>query len=126
MFAVRRQCVGRIKWVTKLTSGNLVGNVSQRLLSKYIFKAAEKEEVKPELFDKIFEHELDVINKFNEPRDERDAQCRIEMIPSCKASIEQTLKLVKEVFKDEALTSERYVQRYTARINLGYTWKDRF
>jgi hypothetical protein len=30
-------------------------------------------------------------------------QCRIEMIPSCKASIEQTLKLVKEVFKDEAL-----------------------
>jgi hypothetical protein len=53
-------------------------------------------------------------------------QCRIEMIPSCKASIEQTLKLVKEVFKDEALTSERYVHRYTARINLGYTWKDRF
>jgi hypothetical protein len=50
-----------------------VGNVAQRLLSKYIFKAAEKEEVKPELFDKIFEHELDVINKFNEPRDERDA-----------------------------------------------------
>jgi hypothetical protein len=93
----------------KAHSGNLVGNVSQRLLSKYIFKAAEKEEVKPELFDKIFEYELDVINKFNEPRDERDEQCRIEMIPSCKASIEQTLKLVKEVFKDEALTSERYV-----------------
>jgi hypothetical protein len=93
----------------KAHSGNLVGNVSQRLLSKYIFKAAEKEEVKPELFDKIFEYELDVINKFNEPRDERDAQCRIEMIPSCKASIEQTLKLVKEVFGDEPLTSERYV-----------------
>jgi hypothetical protein len=109
MFAVRRQCVGKIKLGTKLTSGNLVGNVSQRLLSKYIFKAAEKEEVKPELFDKIFEYELDVINKFNEPRDERDEQCRIEMIPSCKASIEQTLKLVKEVFGDEPLTSERYV-----------------
>jgi hypothetical protein len=93
----------------KAHSGNLVGNVSQRLLSKYIFKAAEKEEVKPELFDKIFEYELDVINKFNEPRDERDAQCRIEMIPSCKASIENTLKLVKEVFGDEPLTSERYV-----------------
>ena len=89
--------------------GVLCGNVAQRLLSKYIFKAAEKEEVKPELFDKIFEYELDVINKFNEPRDERDEQCRIEMIPSCKASIEQTLKLVKEVFKDEPLTSERYV-----------------
>ena len=27
----------------KAHSGNLVGNVSQRLLSKYIFKAAEKE-----------------------------------------------------------------------------------
>jgi hypothetical protein len=93
----------------KAHSGNLVGNVSQRLLSKYIFKAAEKEEVKPELFDKIFEYELDVINKFNEPRDERDAQCRIEMLPSCKASIEQTLKLVKQVFGDEPLTSERYV-----------------
>jgi hypothetical protein len=89
--------------------GVLCGNVAQRLLSKYIFKAAEKEEVKPELFDKIFEHELDVINKFNEPKDERDAQCRIEMIPSCKASIENTLKLVKEVFGDEPLTSERYV-----------------
>jgi hypothetical protein len=89
--------------------GVLCGNVAQRLLSKYIFKAAEKEEVKPELFDKIFEYELDVINKFNEPRDERDAQCRIEMIPSCKASIENTLKLVKEVFGDEPLTSERYV-----------------
>ena len=92
----------------KAHSGNLVGNVSQRLLSKYIFKAAEKEEVKPELFDKIFEHELAIINK-NEPKDERDAQCRIDMIPSCKASIEQTLKLVKEVFGDEPLTSERYV-----------------
>jgi hypothetical protein len=67
----------------KAHSGNLVGNVSQRLLSKYIFKAAEKEEVKPELFDKIFEHELDVINKFNEPRDERDAHCRIcQLMPS--------------------------------------------
>ena len=88
--------------------GALCGNVAQRLLSKYIFKAAEKEEVKPELFDKIFEHELSIINK-NEPKDERDEQCRIEMIPSCKASIEQTLKLVKEVFKDEPLTSERYV-----------------
>jgi hypothetical protein len=93
----------------KAHSGNLVGNVSQKLLSKYIFKAAEKEEVKPELFDKIFEHELDVINKFNEPRDERDAHCRIEMLPSCKASIEQTLKLVKQVFGNEPLTSERYV-----------------
>jgi hypothetical protein len=88
--------------------GALCGNVAQRLLSKYIFKAAEKEEVKPELFDKIFKHELSIINK-NEPKDERDEQCRIEMIPSCKASIEQTLKLVKEVFKDEPLTSERYV-----------------
>jgi len=88
--------------------GALCGNVAQRLLSKYIFKAAEKEEVKPELFDKIFEHELAIINN-NEPKDERDEQCRIDMIPSCKASIEQTLKLVKEVFGDEPLTSERYV-----------------
>jgi hypothetical protein len=92
----------------KAHSGNLVGNVSQRLLSKYIFKAAEKEEVQPELFDKIFEHELELINK-NEPKNAKDEQCRIEMIPSCKASIEQTLKLVKEVFGDEPLTSERYV-----------------
>jgi hypothetical protein len=92
----------------KAHAGNLVGNVSQRLLSKYIFKAAEKEEVQPELFDKIFEHELELINK-NEPKNAKDEQCRIEMIPSCKASIEQTLKLVKEVFNDEALTSERYV-----------------
>ena len=92
----------------KAHSGNLVGNVSQRLLSKYIFKAAEKEEVQPELFDKIFEHELELINK-NEPKNAKDEQCRIEMIPSCKASIEQTLKLVKEVFGDETLTSERYV-----------------
>ena len=92
----------------KAHAGNLVGNVSQRLLSKYIFKAAEKEEVQPELFDKIFEHELELINK-NEPKNAKDEQCRIEMIPSCKASIEQTLKLVKEVFGDETLTSERYV-----------------
>lgn len=89
-------------------AGALVGNTTQRLLSKYIFKAAEKEEVKPELFDKIFEYELALINK-NEPKDERDEQCRIEMIPSCKASIEQAMKLVKEIFKDETLTSERYV-----------------
>jgi hypothetical protein len=78
------------------------------------------------LFDKIFEHELDVINKFNEPRDEKDAQCRIEMIPSCKASIEQTLKLVKEVFGDEPLTSERYVKRISSRFNLRYFGEDRF
>ena len=92
----------------KALYGALCGNVAQRLLSKYIFKAAEKEEVKPELYDKIFEYELALINK-NEPKDKRDEQCRIDMIPSCKASIEQTLKLVKEVFGDETLTSERYV-----------------
>ena len=92
----------------KALYGALCGNVAARLLSKYIFKAAEKEEVQPELFDKIFEHELELINK-NEPKNAKDEQCRIEMIPSCKASIEQTLKLVKEVFNDEALTSERYV-----------------
>jgi hypothetical protein len=102
--AMRRQ--NKVNY--KAYYGALCGNVAQRLLSKYIFKAAKKEEVKPELFDKIFEHELSIINK-NEPKDERDEQCRIEMIPSCKASIEQTLKLVKEVFKDEPLTSERYV-----------------
>jgi len=95
--------------------GALCGNVSARLLSKYIFKAAEKEEIKPELFDKIFEHELAIINK-NEPKDARDEQCRIDMIPSCKESINQTLKLVKEIFKDETLTSERYV--YTTPKNL--------
>jgi hypothetical protein len=71
-------------------------------------KLRKKEEVQPELFDKIFEHELELINK-NEPKNAKDEQCRIEMIPSCKASIEQTLKLVKEVFGDETLTSERYV-----------------
>jgi hypothetical protein len=102
--AMRRQ--NKVNY--KAYYGALCGNVAQRLLSKYIFKAAEKEEVKPELFDKIFEHELSIINK-NEPKDERDEQCRIEMIPSCKASIENTLKLVKEVFGDEPLTSERYV-----------------
>jgi hypothetical protein len=102
--AMRRQ--NKVNY--KAYYGALCGNVAQRLLSKYIFKAAEKEEVKPELFDKIFEHELSIINK-NEPKDERDEQCRIDMIPSCKASIEQTLKLVKEVFGDEPLTSERYV-----------------
>ena len=102
--AMRRQ--NKVNY--KAYYGALCGNVAQRLLSKYIFKAAEKEEVKPELFDKIFEHELAIINK-NEPKDERDEQCRIDMIPSCKASIEQTLKLVKEVFNDEPLTSERYV-----------------
>jgi hypothetical protein len=108
MFVAHRKCEDKTRWVTKLIAGNLVGGVSQRLLSKYIFKAAEKEEVQPELFDKIFEHELELINK-NEPKNAKDEQCRIEMIPSCKASIEQTLKLVKEVFGDEALTSERYV-----------------
>jgi hypothetical protein len=108
MFVAHRKCEEKTRWVTKLIAGNLVGNVSQRLLSKYIFKAAEKEEVQPELFDKIFEHELELINK-NEPKNAKDEQCRIEMIPSCKASIEQTLKLVKEVFGDEPLTSERYV-----------------
>ena len=102
--AMRRQ--NKVSY--KAYYGALCGNVAQRLLSKYIFKAAEKEEVKPELFDKIFEHELAIINN-NEPKDERDEQCRIDMIPSCKASIEQTLKLVKEVFGDEPLTSERYV-----------------
>lgn len=102
--AMRRE--NRVSY--KAYSGLLVGNTTQRLLSKYIFKAAEKEEVKPELFDKIFEHELAIINK-NEPKDQRDEQCRIEMLPSCKASIEQAMKLVKEIFGDETLTSERYV-----------------
>jgi len=89
--------------------GNLCGNTAQRLLSKYIFKAAEKEEVKPGLLETIFEEELSILNRI-EPKDEKDAQCRIEMIPACKQSIEQTLKLVKHVFnKGEALTSERYV-----------------
>ena len=49
------------------------------------------------------------INRANEPKDARDEYCRIEMLPSCKASIEQTLRLVKAVFGERELSSERYV-----------------
>jgi hypothetical protein len=69
MFVAHRKCEEK-QGGYKAHSGNLVGGVSQRLLSKYIFKAAEKEEVQPELFDKIFEHELELINK-NEPKMQR-------------------------------------------------------
>ena len=89
--------------------GSLCGNVAARIVSKYIYDKADKKEIKPEAFEKIFEEEKEKINKYNEPKDARDEYCRIEMIPSCKASIQQTLKLVQAVFGKRELSSERYV-----------------
>ena len=92
----------------KMHYGNLVGNTSQRLISKYIFKGAEREEIKDRVYDKIYNHELKQINK-NKPRDEKDKECRTYMLEYAHLTIKQILKAVKKIFGDDSIQSERYV-----------------
>ena len=92
----------------KMHYGNLVGNTSQRLISKYIFKGAEREEIKDRVYDTIYEHELKQINK-NKPRDEKDKECRTYMLEYAHLTIKQILKAVKKIFGDDSIQSERYV-----------------
>ncbi len=92
----------------KMHYGNLVGNTSQRLISKYIFKGAEREEIKDRVYDKIYNHELKQINK-NKPKDEKDKECRTYMLEYAHLTIKQILKAVKKIFGDDSIQSERYV-----------------
>ena len=92
----------------KMHYGNLVGNTSQRLISKYIFKGAEREEIKDRVYDTIYEHELKQINR-NKPRDEKDKECRTYMLEYAHLTIKQILKAVKKIFGDDGIQSERYV-----------------
>ena len=92
----------------KMHYGNLVGNTSQRLISKYIFKGAEREEIKDRVYDKIYNHELKQINK-NKPRDKKDEECRTYMLEYAHLTIKQILKAVKKIFGDDSIQSERYV-----------------
>jgi len=92
----------------KMHYGNLVGNTSQRLISKYIFKGAEREEIKDRVYDTIYEHELKQINR-NKPRDEKDKECRTYMLEYAHLTIKQILKAVKKIFGDDSIQSERYV-----------------
>jgi len=92
----------------KMHYGNLVGNTSQRLISKYIFKGAEREEIKDRVYDTIYEHELKQINR-NKPRDEKDKECRTYMLEYAHLTIKQILKAVKKIFGDDSTQSERYV-----------------
>ena len=93
----------------KAVFGNLCANTIQRIVSKYIYENEIKKEVKPEAFEKIFADEVEKLNKYNEPKDARDEYCRVEMIPFCKASAQQILKLVKSIFGERELTSEETV-----------------
>lgn len=92
----------------KMHFGNLVGNTTQRLISKYIFVGAEREEIKDKTYEVNFDYELNLIKK-ESPRDEKDKECRDMMIEFSHSAIKQTLKAVKQIFGDENIQSERYV-----------------
>tara|TARA_R110000782_G_scaffold1558_1_gene5949 strand:- start:869 stop:1756 length:888 start_codon:yes stop_codon:yes gene_type:complete len=92
----------------KMHYGNLVGNTSQHLICKYIFKGAERKEIKDRIYETIYEHELKQINK-NKPRDEKDGECRTHMLEYSHQTITQILKAVKKIFGKDSVQGERYV-----------------
>jgi hypothetical protein len=92
----------------KMHYGNLVGNTSQHLICKYIFKGAERQEIKDRIYETIYEHELKQINK-NKPRDEKDEECRTHMLEYSHQTITQILKAVKKIFGKDSVQGERYV-----------------
>jgi hypothetical protein len=54
----------------KLGYGSVSGNVAQRLIGKYVFKGAEREEIKNRDYNTIFNYEYDLYKK--ESYDQRD------------------------------------------------------
>ena len=92
----------------KMHYGNLVGNTSQHLICKYIFKGAERQEIKDRIYETIYDYELKQINK-NKPRDEKDEDCRTHMLEYSHQTITQILKAVKKIFGKDSVQGERYV-----------------
>jgi hypothetical protein len=92
----------------KMKCGSLVGNVSQRLIAKYIFRGAEREEIKDRTYNTVFNHELNLIKKENY-RNEKDQQSFELMLDYSHHIITQTLKCIKELFGKDAVQCERHV-----------------
>jgi len=101
---MRRQSIANYK----MHFGNLTNNTVQRMLAKYLFMGDKRIEIQNRDRDEIFAEELAEINK-NETKDEKDKWSRETMVDLAKPCIDQTLKAVKEIFKDAALQCERYV-----------------
>ena len=91
----------------KLGYGSVSGNVAQRLIGKYVFKGAEREEIKDRDYNTIFNYEYDLYRKEN--YDQRDSLIKDIVIERLHDTIKNVLKVVKEIFDSKPLMCERYV-----------------
>jgi hypothetical protein len=91
----------------KLGYGSVSGNVAQRLIGKYVFKGAEREEIKNRDYNTIFNYEYDLYKK--ESYDQRDDKIKEMVVDKLHDTIKNVLKVVKEIFGSKPLMCERYV-----------------
>ena len=91
----------------KLGYGSVSGNVAQRLIGKYVFKGAEREEIKNRDYNTIFNYEYDLYKK--ESYDQRDDKIKEIVVDKLHDTIKNVLKVVKEIFGSKPLMCERYV-----------------
>jgi len=103
----------------KLGYGSLSGNVAQRLVGKYIFHGAEKEEIKERDYNNIFNHEYKLYMK--ESFDEKDKQIKELITDNLHGTTQQILKAVKNIFGDSDLQCERYVNMMPKNLMIGIT-----
>ena len=103
----------------KLGYGSLSGNVAQRLVGKYIFHGAEREEIKDKDYDSIFNHEYKLYTK--ESFDDRDKQIKEQIKDKLHGTTQQILSAVKNIFGDDELKCERYVDMLPEDLALGIT-----
>ena len=91
----------------KLGYGSVSGNVAQRLIGKYVFKGAEREEIKDRDYNTIFNYEYELYKK--ESYDQRDSKIKEMVTERLHDTIKNVLKVVKEIFGSKSLMCERYV-----------------
>jgi hypothetical protein len=87
--------------------GSCSSNVAQRLIGKYIFRGATKEEIKDRDYHKNFDYEYSQYIK--NPFDAEDKQKRELLKETLHATIKNILKAVKNIFGNDDIMCERYV-----------------
>jgi len=99
--------------------GSVASNVAQMITGRYIFHGAEREEIKEKDYAKVFQHEYK--RYLDEPFDERDKYIREQVEQHLHDTIKNILQTVKNIFGDDELQCERYVDMIPKDLMIGMT-----
>ena len=91
----------------KVGFGSVVGNVAQKMTSKYIFEGPDKVAVKEQKIEEAFKQENETF--ISEPFDQEDKEIRMMLAEIAMEQTKNAIRAYREVFGHQPTQSERYV-----------------